>query len=87
MQEYNTMETLLSELKPGQEAIIKEFTSEEIFLKLMEMGCLPGEKIVVENVAPLGDPVSVAVAGYTLSLRKNEAGHIVVNTIDWYSIF
>lgn len=76
------MDILLSELKPGQEAIIKEFTSEEIFLKLMEMGCLPGEKIVVEKIAPMGDPVSVAVSGYTLSLRKNEAGHILVNLID-----
>ncbi len=46
------------------------------------MGCLPGEKIMVEKVAPLGDPVSIAVAGYTLSLRKNEAGHILVNIID-----
>ena len=68
----------LSEMKPGQEGIIKEFNSNEIFLKLMEMGCVPGEKILLEQIAPLGDPVSVSISGYHLSLRLNEAEHIFV---------
>jgi ferrous iron transport protein A len=68
----------LSELKPGQEGIIREFKSNDLFLKLMEMGCVPGEKIILEQVAPLGDPISVNVAGYHLSLRLNEAEHIFV---------
>ena len=68
----------LSELKPGQEGVIKEFNSNEIFLKLMEKGCVPGERILLEQVAPLGDPISVNVAGYHLSLRLNEAEHILV---------
>ncbi len=68
----------LSELKPGQEGIIKEFNSNDIFLKLMEMGCVPGERILMEQVAPLGDPISVNVSGYHLSLRLNEAEHILV---------
>lgn len=68
----------LSELKPGQEGIIKEFHNNDIFLKLMEMGCVPGERILLEQVAPLGDPISVSVAGYHLSLRLNEAENILV---------
>jgi len=68
----------LSELKPGQEGIIKEFKSNELFLKLMEMGCVPGERIILEQIAPLGDPISVSIAGYHLSLRLNEAEHIFV---------
>lgn len=68
----------LSELKPGQEGIIKEFNSNDIFLKLMEMGCVPGERVLMEQVAPLGDPISVNVSGYHLSLRLNEAEHIFV---------
>jgi ferrous iron transport protein A len=71
----------LSELKPGQEGVIKEFNSNEIFLKLMEMGCVPGEKVLMEQIAPLGDPVSVHIAGYHLSLRLNEAEHILVDII------
>jgi len=68
----------LSDLKPGQEGIIKEFVNNDIFLKLMEMGCVPGERIIMEQVAPLGDPISVNVSGYHLSLRLNEAEHILV---------
>ena len=68
----------LSELKPGQEGVIREFKSNELFLKLMEMGCVPGERILLEQIAPLGDPISVSVAGYHLSLRLNEAEHIYV---------
>ena len=68
----------LSELKPGQRGTIKEFNSTEIYLKLMEMGCVPGEKILMEKIAPMGDPISVNVAGYHLSLRLNEADHILV---------
>ena len=72
----------LSDLKPGQEAIISEFDNNDIFLKLMEMGCVPGERIFLEQVAPLGDPISVKIYGYSLSLRLNEAEHITVTLIN-----
>ena len=72
----------LSQLKPGQEGIIKEFKENHIFLKLMEMGLIPGEKITLEQVAPLGDPISINVSGYRLSLRLNEAEHIYVELKD-----
>ena len=72
----------LSELKPGQEAIISEFDSNDIFLKLMEMGCVPGERIFLEQVAPIGDPISIKISGYSLSLRLNEAEHINVELIN-----
>ena len=71
----------LSEIKIGKEVIIRAFENDEIFLKLMEMGCVPGEKIMVEKIAPFKDPISVSVAGYTLSLRLNEAEHILVEEI------
>jgi Fe2+ transport system protein FeoA len=44
------------------------------------MGCVPGETIYVEQVAPLGDPMSILVSGYHLSLRMNEADTILVET-------
>jgi Fe2+ transport system protein FeoA len=72
----------LSELRPGQQAVIVQFISNEIFLKLMEMGCLPGEKVILEQIAPLGDPISVNVSGYSLSLRLNEAEQIIVDLIN-----
>lgn len=68
----------LSEIKCGKMVVIHSFENDDIFIKLMEMGCVPGEKIKVEKVAPLGDPISIAVAGYNLSLRLNEAEKILV---------
>lgn len=75
------MEKRLSELVTGKAATISHFENDDIFLKLMEMGCVPGEKIVVDQIAPLGDPICVLVAGYTLSLRINEAENIWVNEL------
>lgn len=66
----------LSELEPGTIARIHSFEKNDLFLKLMEMGCVPGELIKVEQIAPLGDPISITVAGYNLSLRLDEAENI-----------
>lgn len=71
----------LSEVKVGTSAIIHSFEADEIYIKLMEMGCVPGERVKVEQMAPLGDPISISVAGYCLSLRLNEAENILVEEI------
>ena len=48
----------LSQLKVGESAVVESFTEESIQLKLLEMGCLPGETISVIRLAPLGDPMA-----------------------------
>ncbi len=68
----------LSQLNPGQSGTIVEFTDLEMSVKLIEMGCLPGEMVEVERVAPLGDPIAIRVAGYQLCLRKTEASVIII---------
>lgn len=68
----------LSELEIGQVAVINHVEEDEIFLKLMEMGFIPGEHVSIKQVAPLGDPISITVAGYQVSLRINEANKIIV---------
>lgn len=71
----------LSELKVGKSAVIIEFDKDEVSIKLMEMGCLPGEIIKIENIAPLGDPINIRVAGYNLSLRLQEAQTVHIEEI------
>ena len=68
----------LSVLKVGEVGVIDSFTQDDISIKLMEMGCVPGETIRIEQVAPLGGPICVTVAGYNLSLRLDEADSIMV---------
>jgi ferrous iron transport protein A len=78
--EMRTTTRLLSELKKGQKGLIDSFTDYELSLKLLEMGCIPGEMIEVIRIAPLGDPIAISVAGYMLSLRKAEAATVRIKS-------
>jgi ferrous iron transport protein A len=71
---------LLSQLKRGQSGIIDSFTDYELSLKLLEMGCIPGEWVQVIRVAPLGDPIAISISGYMLTLRKDEASTVRIRT-------
>jgi len=71
----------LSEIESGKTVMIKSFENEDLYLKLMEMGCVPGEIIKIENIAPIKDPLSILVSGYHLSLRLKEAENIIVEEI------
>ncbi len=71
----------LSDLQLGQKAIIDSFTDSIMALKLLEMGCTPGEMVRLDNIAPLGDPIAISVSGYLLSLRKEEASTILVSPL------
>ena len=71
----------LAELKLGQKAIIRSFTNTGLSGRLIEMGCLPGETIVISKTAPLGCPLAVHIAGYELSLRKEEAASVLIELV------
>ncbi len=71
-------EKSLADLKLGEVGTVRGFTDEQISLKLLEMGVLPGTEVMVYNRAPLGDPISICVCGYNLSLRLNEASSILL---------
>ncbi|MCD6290562.1 MAG: metal-dependent transcriptional regulator [Anaerolineae bacterium] len=69
----------LADLPAGQQAEVARVGGEmALKSRLLEMGIVPGTKITVERVAPLGDPVEVTVRGYRLSLRREEAAVIVI---------
>lgn len=68
----------LTDLKPGEQGIVSGFSDEQLSVKLMEMGCLPGTTVRYNFSAPLGDPICISVAGYELSLRLEEAATIFI---------
>ncbi len=69
----------LSHLPVGETAILESFPLRgSAFLRLREMGLLPGTPLTLVRVAPLGDPIEIKVRGYNLTLRKTEADHIMV---------
>jgi len=73
------MKVSMDQLKPGETALIDSIDNEESSLKLLEMGCLPGEIVKLTMIAPLGDPLTFEIGNsYKLSLRKSEARHVWV---------
>lgn len=67
----------LAMMKPGETGtIVKIGTVGPLRRRLMDMGVLVGEKVKVEKVAPLGDPIEVKIKNYSLSIRKKEAEEI-----------
>ncbi|ATC64032.1 FeoA family protein [Nibricoccus aquaticus] len=70
---------ILSQLPVGSLATVRDLPKQgTAFLRLREMGLLPGTSITLIRTAPLGDPIEIKVRGYHLTLRKSEAEHIVV---------
>lgn len=69
----------LSELPTGKHGVIKSHDDSDFRLTLMEMGCIPGEPVWVEMIAPMGDPLAIQIAGYYLSIRKKDADKIWVS--------
>lgn len=49
--------------------------------RLLSMGLLPGTEFKIQRVAPLGDPIELAVRGYALSLRRDEASILQVEKV------
>ena len=72
----------LSSLPIGSSAKLVEFPlSGSAFLRLREMGLLPGTTLTLIRTAPMGDPLESKVRGYNLTLRKSEADHVLVEPI------
>jgi Fe2+ transport system protein FeoA len=69
----------LSELRVGQSAVIERLGGERTFRRrLMELGLVPGTRVELVGIAPLGDPLKLIVRGCVLSIRRAEASHVLV---------
>lgn len=72
----------LNDMRPGQRGkVLKINTRGETNKRIVEMGVTSGAIIEVERIAPLGDPIDIKVKGYHLSLRRDEARGIEVETL------
>ena len=75
------MKTTIADLKRGEKALIKEITSDIIPLKLLEMGCLPGNEVELLQTAPFQCPMYLNVNGSHLAIRREVAAQIEVQVI------
>jgi ferrous iron transport protein A len=63
----------VAHLKKGEKGIIKEFSEDSLPVKLMELGCLPGNEVELVQVAPLKDPLYINVNGSHIAIRRSVA--------------
>ena len=73
----------LAEVKIGQKAIIKKIniTNKQIRRHLLDMGLTRGAEVEIKKIAPMGDPIDIALRGYELALRKADLKFIDVEVI------
>lgn len=75
------MKITLAQIKKGQKALINDFNVDVIPLKLLEMGCLPGNTVELLQVAPFGDPIYINVNDSHVAIRLETARQIEVEII------
>lgn len=76
------MKICLTQLQEGQKGIIEDFDIDNVPLKLLEMGCLPGNEVKLLQVAPMGDPLYLLVNDSHLAVRIETAKAIQVSISD-----
>lgn len=73
----------LDKLSVGTAAVITRVGGEGILrCRLLDMGIIPKTKVVINKVAPLGDPIEIRIRDYTLTIRKEDAGKIDVREME-----
>ena len=72
------MDFTIAQLKRGEKAIIKQFSENDVPLKLLEMGCLPGNSVEMIQSAPFQDPIYLNINGTHLAIRRETAEKIIV---------
>lgn len=74
------MKTNLSHYQPGQAGTISSIVKGDLYAKLIEMGLYKGKYVKVLFKAPFGDPIAIDIEGYVLSLRKDEADQVQIES-------
>lgn len=72
----------LDQLERGVQAVIEHMDTNDLPLKLIEMGCLPGNTIQLIQKAPFNDPLYLNIDGAHLAIRRETAQHIFVRLVD-----
>lgn len=68
----------VADLKKGERGIITDSSSDAIPLKLLEMGCLPGNEVQLIQLAPFADPLYLNINGSHLAIRRETASLILI---------
>lgn len=70
------------DLAYGQKGIIRDFSEHVLPIKLLELGCLPGNSIELVQIAPLNDPIYINLNGSHIAIRRSTAKLIELDIIE-----
>ena len=71
----------IDDLKIGQTGVIEQVGGEGMLrLRFLDMGLIPGTKVQLQKIAPMGDPIQIHVRGYELTIRREDARKITLKT-------
>ena len=69
----------LKDIKIGKSAVVTAVGGEgALRLRFLDMGLIPGTKVTLQKVAPMGDPIQIHLRGYELTIRLEDAGKIAL---------
>ncbi len=69
----------MDDLKIGQQAVIDQVGGQgPLRLRFLDMGMIPGTRVRLQKIAPMGDPIQIQVRGYELTLRREDARQITI---------
>lgn len=71
----------IADLKKGERGVITDSSSKDIPLKLLEMGCLPGNQVKLLQLAPFSDPMYLDINDSFLAIRRETAALILIDKI------
>lgn len=72
----------INDLKIGQEGTICTVGGEgPLRLRFLDMGLIPGTKVCLQKIAPMGDPIQIRLRGYELTIRREDAGKITLKEV------
>ena len=64
----------IDDLQIGQSGIVSHVGGEgALRLRFLDMGLIPGTKVSLQKVAPMGDPIQIRLRGYELTIRREDA--------------
>lgn len=69
----------IDDLKISQSGTINQVGGEgPLRLRFLDMGLIPGTRVTLRKVAPMGDPIQIGVRGYELTIRREDAAKITL---------
>lgn len=72
----------IDDLKIGQSGIIDTVGGEgPLRLRFLDMGLIPGTRVVLRKIAPMGDPIQIQVRGYELTIRREDARKMLLREV------